>query len=64
MGPNDVRGKQSLFACFIDTCGKKIQSQNNYANSKRCSAPYSKIANFSCEGWRRLLAKEKKDSLV
>ena len=26
MGPNGVRGKQSLFACFIDTCSKKIQS--------------------------------------
>ena len=27
MGPNGVRGKQSLLACYIDTCSKKIQSE-------------------------------------
>ena len=27
MGPIGVRGKQSLLACYIDTCSKKIQSE-------------------------------------
>ena len=27
MGPNGVRGKQSLLASYIDTCSKKIQSE-------------------------------------
>ena len=52
-----------LLTRYIDTCGKKIQSEI-IIQIKRCSAPHSKIGNFSCERWRRLLTKEKQDALV
>ena len=58
-----VCGKQSLLACYIGTCSKKIQLELLF-KSKRCSAPHSKIGNFSCRSWRRLLTKEKQDALV
>ena len=48
---------------YIDTCSKKIQSEKLF-KSKLCSAPHSKIGNFSCESWRRLLTKEKQDALA
>ena len=55
--------RPDLLTCYIDTCGKKIQSEI-IIQIKRCSAPHSKIGNFSCERWRRLLTKEKQDALV
>ena len=45
--PRGVCGKQSLLACYIGTCSKKNQSDLLF-KSKRCSAPHSKIGNFSC----------------
>ena len=52
-----------LLACYIDTCGKKIQSEI-IIQIKRWSAPHLKIGNFICESWQRLLTKEKQDAFV